>query len=205
MASANPAGGFAPLPKPRPRNRCAAKAGARPAITSHAISLRQHPWPPPAPSWPSASGPPPSLRGSDPRRGASPPLPKPPPQGIVAPAKPALDRRSRHTRSLSDSILAPLLRLLGLLLPGRHPAFADRLLGARHGEGAGRHVPGDDRARAHVRPLAHRDGRDQTRVGADESACGHDRLVLGDPIVVAGDGPGAEVDARAEGGIAHIG
>src|SRR6266542_5743623 len=67
MASANSAGGFAPLPKPPPRNRCAGKAGARTLMTSRAISLRQHP--------------------------------------------------------------GPLLRFLGLLLPGRHPAFADRILG----------------------------------------------------------------------------
>src|SRR5439155_27360474 len=29
------AGGFAPLPRPPPRNRCAGKAGARTAITTH--------------------------------------------------------------------------------------------------------------------------------------------------------------------------
>src|SRR5881628_375906 len=31
-------GGFAPLPKPPPRNRCAGKAGARSMITSHEVS-----------------------------------------------------------------------------------------------------------------------------------------------------------------------
>src|SRR5437660_2755368 len=37
MAAGNSEGGFAPLPKPPPRNRCAGKAGARTSIAARAL------------------------------------------------------------------------------------------------------------------------------------------------------------------------
>ena len=54
-------------------------------------------------------------------------------------------------------------------------------------------------------PLADRDRRHQRAVGADEGAGADHRLVLAEAVVVAGDGAGADIGARADFDIAQIG
>ena len=74
----------------------------------------------------------------------------------------------------------------GLADAGRH---ADREL-------ARRHVLGDDRAGAGPRAVAERDRRAEHRVDAEEDALADRRPVLGDAVVVGGDGARADVRAR---------
>src|SRR5258708_35889870 len=93
------------------------------------------------------------------------------------------------------------LALLLRWLPGR-----DRhLLRAREGELPGRRVLVDRRARADVRAPRDAHGRDQGRIRADEALVLDHRAVLGDAVVVAGDGSGADIHARADLRIADIG
>src|SRR5438093_3996098 len=85
-----------------------------------------------------------------------------------------------------------LLAFLGL---ARRPSLLDDLGRPPHRQGAGRHILRDRRARADVGALTDGDRRHQARVGPDEGAIGALGLVLVDAVVVAGDRPGADVDA----------
>src|SRR5262249_39670028 len=86
-----------------------------------------------------------------------------------------------------------------------HPAL-DELDGrAAHREGAGRHVLRHRGAGGDVGVVRHRDRRDELGVAADLHACADAREVLLEAVVVAGDGPGADVRIRADLAIAEIG
>src|SRR5271157_38 len=78
------------------------------------------------------------------------------------------------------------------------PAGPRLLAAARHGKRVGIDWLGDHRARADISALADRDRRDERRVGANERARANVGLVLGKAVVVAGDGSGADVGARAD-------
>src|SRR5215831_3944083 len=116
---------------------------------------------------------------------------------------PRYSRRLSPSTTMSTAVLSPMYPTMPHISPvsrvllsfalRRHPALACRLRGARNGERSRRHVLGDDGARAHVCAVADRDRRHEARIGADEGTCAHDRLVLGDTVVVAGDGTGAEI------------
>ncbi len=66
-------------------------------------------------------------------------------------------------------------------------------------------VLGEHRPRPDGGLLADRDRRHQRAVGTDEGARSDHGAVLAEPIVVASDGPGADVAALPDGGIAEIG
>src|SRR6266436_1729107 len=63
----------------------------------------------------------------------------------------------------------------------------------------------DGRARANVRVVAHRHGRHQLRVAADLHARADRGAMLLEAVVVAGDGPGADVGVRADLAVAEVG
>ncbi len=88
---------------------------------------------------------------------------------------------------------------------GLRPALLNGLPGARERERVGRHVLGDDAARADIGALADRDRRDQGGVRADEGAGADLGAVLVEAVVVAGDGAGADVGAGADARVAEIG
>src|SRR3546814_8825669 len=48
------------------------------------------------------------------------------------------------------------------------------------------------------------DGRDQRAVGADECACAYFRAVFQEAVIVAGDGPRADVGVGPDAGVADI-
>src|SRR3546814_17330299 len=75
---------------------------------------------------------------------------------------------------------------------------------ARDGKRVGLHVHGDDRSRADNRAAADLDGRDQRAVGADECACAYFRAVFQEAVIVAGDGPRADVGVGPDAGVADI-
>src|SRR5258706_13603216 len=89
-----------------------------------------------------------------------------------------------------------VLGLLVLLFPAA-PAFARLLPAAGHRERARRDVLGDHRARRHVGAFPDGEWRDQARVGPHEAPVADHRLVLGPPVVVAGDGARPDVHATA--------
>src|ERR671935_125218 len=91
-----------------------------------------------------------------------------------------------------------------LALLRRLPSGDGNLPRARHRELPGRRVLVDGGAGADIRALRHAYRRNQRRVGADEAVVLDDRTVLRRPVVVAGDGAGADVDARAELGVADV-
>src|SRR5262245_40114514 len=98
-----------------------------------------------------------------------------------------------------------LLRLLGLALALRlGPAGLRDLPRAPERERVLRHVLGDRAARADVGALAHGDRGHERGVAADEGPALDLRLVLVDAVVVAGDGAGADVDARPDRGVAEV-
>ena len=84
------------------------------------------------------------------------------------------------------------------------PAFDVPLLAGADRQGAGRDVLADGRAAADIRAFADRDRRDELRVAADERAVLDRGLVLGDAVVVARDGSGADVHVRADRRVAEI-
>src|SRR5258708_32970385 len=101
---------------------------------------------------------------------------------------------------------APTMPHMGLaLLPGWFPGRNRYLLGARHSQLPGRRVLADRRAGADIGTARDAQRRDQRRVRADEALIFDHGAVLVGPAVVAGDGPGADVDPRADLGIADVG
>ena len=75
----------------------------------------------------------------------------------------------------------------------------------RQRQSIGRDVLGDDAARSDIGALADLDRRDERGVGADEGVGADLGAMLGEAVIVAGDGAGADVSARADAGIADIG
>ena len=84
------------------------------------------------------------------------------------------------------------------------PAFLDGLPAAPDRQRIRRHVRGDHRAGADIGAVADLDRRDQRRIRADEGALADVGAVLGGAVVVAGDGAGADIGARADPGVADI-
>ena len=68
-----------------------------------------------------------------------------------------------------------------------------------------RYVAADRRTRAHRCPFANPYRRHQRAVGADKRVVADQGLVLVGPIVVAGDGARADINPRADLGIAQLG
>ncbi len=66
-------------------------------------------------------------------------------------------------------------------------------------------VAGDHRTRADDRAVADRDRRHQSGVRTDEGARADDRAILPEPVVIAGDGAGADVGLRPDRGVADVG
>src|SRR5581483_8338541 len=91
----------------------------------------------------------------------------------------------------------------GLLLR-RLPGRDGDLARACHGELAGGRVLVDRGPGADVGAPCDAHGRDQRGVGADEAIVLDDGAVLAHAVVVAGDGSRADVDARADLGVADI-
>ena len=85
------------------------------------------------------------------------------------------------------------------------PAFFHDLSGAADGQRVFGDVCGDARCCTDVCAFAYAHGRDQSAVAADEDSVVDHGCVLVDAVVVAGDGSGADVDARADFGVAEIG
>ena len=113
--------------------------------------------------------------------------------------KPVTERAARSHRSLFF-----LHQRLQIPQPLR-PAFLDGLRRPLERQRIRRHVLGDDRARADIGAVADLDRRDQRRVRADERALADVGAVLGRAVVVAGDGAGADIGARADARVADVG
>src|SRR5690606_18739657 len=88
--------------------------------------------------------------------------------------------------------------------PGPLPAGDVALLAPGHGEFIRCHIPGDGGTGTHRRASAHGDRRHQGTVGADEGAVANGGGEFVDPIVVAGDGAGADIDPLAKGGVTDV-
>src|SRR5262245_3067859 len=86
----------------------------------------------------------------------------------------------------------------------RFPRRNGNLPRPRHGQLARGRVLVDGRARADVRAARNAHRCDQGRVRADEAFVFDDRTVLRRSVVVASDGTGADVDARANLAVAEI-
>src|SRR5689334_1355823 len=84
------------------------------------------------------------------------------------------------------------------------PTWLVDLLLARDRQCVWRHVMGDDRAGRDDGAITHGDRGDQRGVRADEAAGADDRPGLGEAVIVARDGAGANVALRADCGIAEI-
>src|SRR6266850_337651 len=97
------------------------------------------------------------------------------------------------------------LVLAALGFPAFHPAVHVRLAPPGDAEGAVWHVLGNRRAGCHVGTLADSHWGDQLTITADECPVLDDRRVLLRPVVVAGDGSGADIHPLADGGIAEVG
>src|SRR5579862_630377 len=91
----------------------------------------------------------------------------------------------------------PLFQVL-LLAKLRGPLRLVFLPSPRDRERIRRHVLDDRRPRRDVGALANVNRRDELRVAADEDAILDDGGMLRDPVVVARDRAGADVDARAD-------
>src|SRR6185369_2035314 len=72
-------------------------------------------------------------------------------------------------------------------------------------EAVGLDVLRDYRAGANDRTVADRHGSHQSRVGADECSSPDHGAILAEPIVIAGDGPRADVRARTDLSVADVG
>src|SRR5437762_9234921 len=108
-------------------------------------------------------------------------------------------RRSPSRRTGTTGLLPmyPMIphipSVLRLAFPAFHPPGDICLPPAGNTQRAVGHVLGDRRPGAHVGALADADRRDQLTVTADERAVLDDRRVLLRPVVVARDGPGADI------------
>ena len=84
------------------------------------------------------------------------------------------------------------------------PAGTLLLRAARERQRIGRDVLGDDAARSDIGALADLDRRHQRRVRADKGAGADLGAMLVEAVIVAGDGAGADISARADAGVADI-
>ncbi len=89
------------------------------------------------------------------------------------------------------------------LLPG--PSFFGGLAAAAQSQRVSRNGIGDGGSSGHVSAFANPHWRHQSGITADEGAFFNDGYVLIYAIVVAGDGSCADVDSRANLGVAKIG
>src|SRR3569623_2075154 len=120
-------------------------------------------------------------------------------RGAAASARSCAAGHSAMRRTDSRASAAMSLSGLFLLLFRRPlPALAGLLRRAAQSELAGRRVFADGGA------CAHRDGREQLRVGADEDVVFDDGLEFIGAVVIAGDGAGADIDAPAYRRVADV-
>src|SRR5205823_7819077 len=85
------------------------------------------------------------------------------------------------------------------------PAFFHGLAGAAQGQSVCGDILSDRGACGHIRALADTHRRHQGGIAADESTVFDNGYVFVDSIVIAGDCPGAYIDASADFGITQIG
>src|SRR4051812_29209989 len=97
-----------------------------------------------------------------------------------------------------------LLTRRGLVAERRGPSVLNGLPPPPERQGVGRDIVGDDRAGAHIGALTDRYRRDERGVRADKGAVPDGGAVLREPVVVAGDGAGADVRRRADRRVAHV-
>src|SRR5205814_2478357 len=88
--------------------------------------------------------------------------------------------------------------------PARGPAILDGGRTPLERERVARNVLGDDGAGGDIGAGAHREGRDQARVRADERAVLDHGRVLAIAVVVGGDHAGADVHVLTDGGVTEI-
>src|SRR5476651_2668868 len=84
------------------------------------------------------------------------------------------------------------------------PTFLVCLLGSRNRQRVGRNVVGHHRTGPDIGTVADLDRRYQRRIGADKSAGADIGVMLGDAVVIAGDGAGADIGARTDPGVADV-
>ena len=104
---------------------------------------------------------------------------------------------------VSGTPLSTCFRLLLSAFTG--PAFFHGLAGAAQGQSVCGNILSDRGACGHVRSFADAHRRNQSGIAANESTVFDNGYVLVDSIVIAGDCPGANVDAIADFGITQIG
>src|SRR6185369_2705030 len=117
---------------------------------------------------------------------------------------------SISTGTMLRSATAPTMpHILRCSLPpafhGALPAFDRNLFGARQRQLARRRIPRDRGAGAGGGVLADAHRRHQHVAGADERAIADHRALLVGPIVIAGDGAGADIDAGPHVAVAQVG
>src|SRR3972149_11578131 len=93
----------------------------------------------------------------------------------------------------------------GSAASGLAPTPLDHLAAPGDGESMRGDVIHDARACGDVRALSHSNRRHELDVASDERPVTHDRLVLSDAVVVAGDGPGAHVRSSSADRVPEIG
>ena len=109
-----------------------------------------------------------------------------------------LENRIGYGPGAASPLLMPLPERL-------RPAGFRLLAAARHRKRVRLDRFGDDRARGDIGSVANRDRGDEGRVRADEGAGADVGLVLGEAVVIAGDGSRADVGVRPDSRIADIG
>ena len=120
-------------------------------------------------------------------------------------ARSITDRGSQSIEGLSKHDRVRSLFFL-VLVPKRFRPAGSRLLpAARDSKRVGLDRLGDDRARSDIGAVANRDRGDKCRVRADEGAGADVGPVLGEAVVVAGDGSGADVGVRPDPRVADVG
>src|SRR5947209_11152935 len=88
--------------------------------------------------------------------------------------------------------------------PGAGPSFFYDLLTASDGQCIIRHIACDARCSADVSAFTHSYRSDQSAVAADEGAVFNHGCILSEPIKVAGNRSGADVDAGANLGVSQV-
>src|SRR5690348_9388159 len=101
--------------------------------------------------------------------------------------------------------LGLVFRLAALLASPRRPTFAFLLCATGERKRVGGDILRDHASGADIGTVADLYRGDERGVRADKGPCPDLGPVLGEPIIVAGDGAGANVGARAHAGIADIG